>query len=148
MRKTWDLSETHPLLIDQPDGLFFKLFGVTPPFRYDTLPGALSRVSDVSTISRIDQLTPLDAQVPQEGVRYVRYMDDILVLAHTRWKLRRAIRVVKQGLSALGLTTHPDKTWVGKAEQGFDFLGVSCEWRRTHRGHGYGRAQCDTYSPA
>jgi hypothetical protein len=50
-------------------------------------------------------------------------MDDILVMAQTRWKLRRAIRVVKQGLTRLGLTTHPDKTWVGKAEKGFDFLG-------------------------
>ena len=68
-------------------------------------------------------LTPLDDQVPGEGVIYVRYMDDIFVMAQTRWKLRRAIRVVKQGLSELGLTTHPDKTWVGKAEQGCDFLG-------------------------
>ncbi len=68
-------------------------------------------------------LTSLDGHVPREGVVYVRYMDDILVMATTRWKLRRAIRVVKQGLSRLGLTTHPDKTWVRKAEQGFDFLG-------------------------
>ena len=68
-------------------------------------------------------LTPLDEQVPREGVVYVRYMDDILVMAKTRWKLRRAIRVVKHGLSQLGLITHPEKTWVGKHEQGFDFLG-------------------------
>lgn len=68
-------------------------------------------------------LTPLDNRVPREGVVYVRYMDDILVTARTRWKLRRTLRMVKQGLSQLGLTTHPDKTWVGKAEQGVDFLG-------------------------
>ena len=68
-------------------------------------------------------LTSLDGHVPREGVVYVRYMDDILVMATTRWKLRRAIRVVKQGLSRLGLTPHPDKTWVRKAEQGFYFLG-------------------------
>ena len=69
-------------------------------------------------------LTPLDEQVAQQaGVHYVRYMDDILVMAPTRWKLRRAIREVKQGLSQVGLTTHPEKTWVGKSEQGFDFLG-------------------------
>ena len=54
MRKTWDLSKTHPLLINQPDGFFFKLFGVTSPFRYDTPPGVLSCVSDMSTISGID----------------------------------------------------------------------------------------------
>ena len=27
------------------------------------------------------------------------------------------------GFSRLGLRTHQNKTWVGKAEQGFDFLG-------------------------
>jgi len=68
-------------------------------------------------------LTPLDEQLAQSGVFYVRYMDDILVMASTRWKLRRTIRMVKQGLSRLGLATHPEKTWVGKSERGFDFLG-------------------------
>ena len=68
-------------------------------------------------------LTSLDEQISQEGVSYVRYMDDILVMATTRWKLKRAIAVVKHGLAELGLTTHPDKTWVGRVEQGFDFLG-------------------------
>jgi hypothetical protein len=68
-------------------------------------------------------LTRLDKQITQEGVRYVRYMDAILVMAATRWKLRRAIAVVKHGLAVLGLRVHPDKTWVGRAEQGFDFLG-------------------------
>ncbi len=69
-------------------------------------------------------LTALDEQVAQQvGVHYVRYMDDILVMASTRWKLKRAIALVKHGLAQLGLRTHPDKTWVGKTEQGFDFLG-------------------------
>jgi len=68
-------------------------------------------------------LTRLDEQLIQDGVSYVRYMDDILVLATTRWKLKRAIAVVKHGPAELGLNTHPDKTWVGKAEHGFDFLG-------------------------
>ena len=67
-------------------------------------------------------LTKLDEQITQDGVSYVRYMDDILVMATTRWKLKRAIAVVKHGLAQLGLRTHPDKTWVGKTDQGFDFL--------------------------
>ena len=50
-------------------------------------------------------------------------MDDILVMATTRWKLWRVIAVVKHGLAELELRTHPDKTWVGKADKGFDFLG-------------------------
>jgi len=29
-------------------------------------------------------------------VKYVRYMDDILILAKTRWKLKKAIKVLNQ----------------------------------------------------
>jgi hypothetical protein len=68
-------------------------------------------------------LTAVDDQVAEQGVCYVRYMDDILVMAPTRWTLRRAIRRVKHGLAGLGLTPHPDKTWVGKSRQGCEFLG-------------------------
>jgi hypothetical protein len=50
-------------------------------------------------------------------------MDDILVLAPTRWKLRRAVRAVNEVLGSLGLDKHPDKTFVGRIEKGFDFLG-------------------------
>ncbi|MGH6917052.1 MAG: hypothetical protein ACREJ0_05030 [Geminicoccaceae bacterium] len=50
-------------------------------------------------------------------------MDDILVLAPTRWKLRKAVAVVNRGLGALGLKKHPDKTFIGRIARGFDFLG-------------------------
>ena len=59
----------------------------------------------------------------RRGLYYVRYMDDILVLAPTRWKLREAVRVLQQGFAALRLATHPDKTFIGRIERGFDFLG-------------------------
>jgi RNA-directed DNA polymerase len=52
-------------------------------------------------------------------------MDDLLILAPNRGRLRRAIRVVKQGLAAVGLAPHPEKTWVGKAERGVEFLGYA-----------------------
>jgi hypothetical protein len=47
-------------------------------------------------------------------------MDDILILAPTRWKLRKAIRVLKITLNELGLGQHPGKTLIGKTERGFD----------------------------
>ncbi len=59
----------------------------------------------------------------RSGLFYVRFMDDVLVLAPTRWKLRRAVRAVNQVLGALGLEKHPDKTFIGRVERGFDFLG-------------------------
>jgi RNA-directed DNA polymerase len=68
-------------------------------------------------------LRRLDERMSRLGLFYVRFMDDILVLAPTRWKLRKAVAVVNRGLDALGLAKHPDKTFIGRIEKGFDFLG-------------------------
>jgi RNA-directed DNA polymerase len=57
------------------------------------------------------------------GLFFVRFMDDILVLALTRWKLRRAVRIVNESLAGLGLEKHPQKRFIGRAAKGFDFLG-------------------------
>jgi hypothetical protein len=59
-------------------------------------------------------------------------MDDILVLAPTRWKLRNAVKVVNEVLGSLKLQKHPDKTYIGRVERGFDFLGYHfCPGRLT-----------------
>jgi RNA-directed DNA polymerase len=50
-------------------------------------------------------------------------LDDILVLAPSRWKLRGAIKAVNEVLQSLWLEKHPDKTSIGKIERGFDYLG-------------------------
>ncbi len=50
-------------------------------------------------------------------------MDDWVILAPTRWSLRRAVRMVNQTLHELRLEQHPDKTFVGRIERGFTFLG-------------------------
>ena len=54
---------------------------------------------------------------------YMRYMDDIIILAPTRWQLRRAIATMNGQLSGLGLTLHSEKTTIGPIARGFDFLG-------------------------
>ena len=68
-------------------------------------------------------LQTLDKQMEQLGLFYLRYMDDIVVLAPSHWKLRKAVRVVNQTLNGLQLEKHPEKTFIGKIEQGFEFLG-------------------------
>jgi len=68
-------------------------------------------------------LHELDERIEATGLFYVRFMDDILVLAPTRWKLRRAVKIVNETLAELGLAKHPDKTFIGRAAKGFDFLG-------------------------
>ncbi len=65
----------------------------------------------------------LDERMEKSGLFYVRFMDDILVLSPTRWKLRNAVKVVNQVLGSLKLEKHPDKTFIGRIERGFDFLG-------------------------
>lgn len=58
-----------------------------------------------------------------EGIRYVRYMDDFLILSDRRWPVRRARTRLLAFLSADGFEPHPDKTQVGKVSRGFDWLG-------------------------
>ena len=68
-------------------------------------------------------LKPLDDRMAALGCVYVRYMDDWVVLASTRWKLRAAIRAVNQVMANLRVRQHPDKTIIGRIARGFDFLG-------------------------
>lgn len=70
-------------------------------------------------------LAPLDEAISRlPGVRYLRFMDDWVILAESRWKLRRALRAVRRVLDDLGLEPHPEKTSIGRVERGFDFLGL------------------------
>ncbi len=72
-------------------------------------------------------LTPLDLAMTEltqrTGTRYRRFMDDWVIFAPTRHKLRVAVRRMHRVLAALKLDIHPDKRFIGKTERGFDFLG-------------------------
>ncbi|NKB87178.1 MAG: reverse transcriptase [Acidobacteria bacterium] len=69
-------------------------------------------------------LAELDQALERKDVDYVRFMDDIVILAPTRWKLRRAVKAMNEVLADLALEQHPDKTFIGRIERGFEFLGV------------------------
>jgi RNA-directed DNA polymerase len=68
-------------------------------------------------------LSSLDNHFANKGVYYIRYMDDILILSKTRWQNRKIVRELNQILNGLKVEKHPDKTFIGKVEKGFDFLG-------------------------
>jgi len=68
-------------------------------------------------------LKPLDDVIEKEDVFYARYMDDWIVLADTRWKLRRAVKAANEALEQLKVQKHPFKTFIGRISHGFDFLG-------------------------
>ncbi|MGR3716477.1 MAG: reverse transcriptase domain-containing protein [Thermohalobaculum sp.] len=69
-------------------------------------------------------LHELDRWMETSGLFDVRFMDNILVLAPTPWKPRRAVKAVNEVLGASRLEKPPDKTFIGRIERGFGFLGV------------------------
>ncbi len=73
-------------------------------------------------------LSPLDRVMTRRQERgllvcYVRFMDDIVILARTRWQLRGAIAALHAVLRPLHLRLHRIKRYIGKTTRGFDFLG-------------------------
>ena len=68
-------------------------------------------------------LKPLDDKMAAMGCFYVRYMDLVVVLAPTRWALRRVIKATNRVMADLKVYLHPDKTFIGRAGWEFDFLG-------------------------
>jgi hypothetical protein len=68
-------------------------------------------------------LEPLDRRMEATGLTYARFMDDWAILAPTRWSLRRAIVMGNETLRELRVEQHPDKTFIGRIERGFTFLG-------------------------
>ena len=68
-------------------------------------------------------LLPLDAWARKNKINYVRYMDDIVILTKKRYQLKRALKKVYKITEALGLKLAPAKTWLGRVNKGFNFLG-------------------------
>ncbi|MCP4546681.1 MAG: hypothetical protein GY835_09490 [bacterium] len=68
-------------------------------------------------------LADLEAEMGRLGLFFARFMDDWVVLATTRWKLRRAVRRIREIIAGLGMELAPEKTFEGRVARGFDFLG-------------------------
>lgn len=60
----------------------------------------------------------------QKNIHYARYMDDVIILAKSRWQLRRHTKQLMQWFRDYGFEAHPDKTFIGRAEKGFDWMGA------------------------
>jgi len=68
-------------------------------------------------------LKPLDEMLVERHGFYVRFVDDLVLTAPTRWKLRAVVKKTNMTIGQLKLTKHPDKTFIGRASRGIDFLG-------------------------
>lgn len=114
---------SHPVLLN----LLWQFlhYSVEDGGNFHTPRRGISRGAALSPLLAAFHLYELDCQFAKNTrVRYARYMDDFLILAPTRWTLRRAVRDLKQCLSNYGFTLHPDKTQLGKTERGFDWMGL------------------------
>lgn len=73
-------------------------------------------------------LYEVDAHFAREqetrGIVYARYMDDFIILAKSRWQLRGQVKALNGYLQAYGFIQHPDKTFIGRLEKGFDWMGA------------------------
>jgi hypothetical protein len=84
----------------------------------------ISRGCSLSPVIAAYYLKALDKQMEGDPrYFYRRYMDDVIVLAKTHWHLRNAVRTVNQHFHQLKVEQAPDKTFIGRIEKGFDFLG-------------------------
>jgi RNA-directed DNA polymerase len=90
---------------------------------YRDINQGISRGCPLSPILGALYLKALDEYFADKNLSYVRYMDDILILTKTRWQNRKAVKALNQILNKLKVEKHPDKTYIGKIENGFDFLG-------------------------
>jgi RNA-directed DNA polymerase len=97
---------------------------------FKSITCGISRGCPLSPVIAAYYLKGLDEQMAGDTrYFYRRYMDEVIVLAKTRWHLRKAIRTVNQHFHQfhqfhqLKVEQAPDKTFIGKISKGFDFLG-------------------------
>ncbi|WP_325132235.1 reverse transcriptase domain-containing protein [Francisella tularensis] len=88
----------------------------------------ISKSSPLSPVLGCIYLDELDKAMQKLDIKYLRYADDWIILAKTKHKLRKAVKICKQILSRLKLEEHPDKTdyrnFNNPNAKTFNFLGI------------------------
>ncbi|CAI2536112.1 Retron-type reverse transcriptase [Serratia proteamaculans] len=120
---------THPVLL----GLITQYvhYTVEDGGTFHTPEKGISRSCPLSPLMGALYLQEMDTHFGQEAEKgtmyYARYMDDIVVLTHSRWQLRKHVRILNRFLSEKTLCQHPDKTFIGRTVKGFDWMGAWLE---------------------
>ncbi|CAI1004545.1 MULTISPECIES: reverse transcriptase domain-containing protein [Serratia] len=98
---------------------------------FHTPERGISRGCPLSPLMGALHLVDMDEHFSQQkNIHYARYMDDVIILARTRWSLRKHTKRLMQWFGENGFEAHPDKTQIGRTAKGFDWMGA---WL-THEG--------------
>lgn len=74
-------------------------------------------------------LDHLDWFMEKQGLIFVRYADDFVILCKTKPEAERALVLVRAFLNEMGLEDSPEKTKIRHFSEGFDFLGFTIKSR-------------------
>ncbi|WP_259191952.1 reverse transcriptase domain-containing protein, partial [Serratia sp. BIGb0163] len=92
---------------------------------FHTPEQGISRGCPLSPLMGALHLYDMDEHFSQQpNIHYARYMDDVIILAKTRWQLRKHTKRLMQWFGEYGFEAHPDKTQIGRTEKGFDWMGA------------------------
>jgi hypothetical protein len=83
--------------------------------------GAISPLLAAVYLNPLDRT--MEALESRLGIKYQRFMDDFVIFAPTRHKLKAVLRRMYRVLDQLKLNVHPNKRYIGTTRRGFDFLG-------------------------
>ncbi len=123
LMKIVDHYVKHPLLAT----LVLKAIRRTETFGgnfYDYYQKGLAKRCPLSPLLSAIALMPLDHAMEEiKGIFYTRFVDDWIVLTKSKTMLRKIIKKTHHVLNTLHLTMHPNKTYIGKIQKGFNFLG-------------------------
>jgi len=89
---------------------------------YNLIEIGISKGCPLSPLMGALILKSLDKIVSRECF-YVRYMDDWLIMTKTRGQLRRLVKAMHNIMYKLKFKLALDKTYIGRIQNGFDFLG-------------------------
>ncbi|MFM5376345.1 reverse transcriptase domain-containing protein [Aeromonas dhakensis] len=102
----------------------YLYYSVEEGGEFHTPASGICRGCALSPLIGAGLLYHIDADLAgHSDLYYARYMDDFIILARTRWRLRRAIATLRGHLAEGGFSLHPDKTQIGRLAKGVDWLG-------------------------
>lgn len=92
---------------------------------FHTPESGISRGCPLSPLMGALHLAEMDGHFSkQRNIHYARYMDDVIILAKSRWSLRKHTKRLMQWFGEFGFEAHPEKTQIGRIKKGFDWMGA------------------------